>query len=342
MITTTLAVPRVNHVLNTLSRQDYFSTLLMEVMAPTLPHCDWIASLDADEFLLPEPPETLQQVLGRMSPRIGSVLVNWAVYGGNGQREYRPGSPPHRFARRTDRTREANELVKPIFRPKAFLHFRNPHIPVCKEGYWPVRPDGTRVALPEAGGRITPVVWDRLRINHYIVKSWDEFADRKRSRYRDLQRSTKISPLFFRRHDQDTVLDPPDDRMLDAARACSAALRERLLASGHGDVLARAETPVPRPTRVMGAVEVVRDLGDGMLEVEGWAVDGRRFAAPYDVVLDVAGRVFDQLRPEIVVRPDLTKAHGYHPACGFRVLIPAPQNGAQSPVTFVGFGPRWQ
>ena len=48
---------------------------------------DWIAFLDADEFLLPAPGAELRQVVAALgaAPAVGAIAVNWAIYGSSGR-----------------------------------------------------------------------------------------------------------------------------------------------------------------------------------------------------------------------------------------------------------------
>ena len=66
---------------------------------------DWIAFIDADEFLLPAArpfPGALPRLLARLGadPGVGAVAVNWALYGSSGQLAAGPGPVIERFARR--------------------------------------------------------------------------------------------------------------------------------------------------------------------------------------------------------------------------------------------------
>ena len=85
---------------------------------------DWIAFIDADEFLLPAAgpfPGALPRLLARLGadPGVGAVVVNWALYGSSGHLAAGPGPVIERFARRAERALLPNHHFKSILRTAA-------------------------------------------------------------------------------------------------------------------------------------------------------------------------------------------------------------------------------
>ena len=84
---------------------------------------DWIAFIDADEFLLPAPPLTsLRPVLATLDglPGVRAVAVNWAAYGSAGAARAGSGLVIARFPARAPRDTLLNRHYKTILRPRAF------------------------------------------------------------------------------------------------------------------------------------------------------------------------------------------------------------------------------
>lgn len=197
---------------------------------------DWIAFIDADEFLLPAPGCELRALLAGLGrrPEVGAVAVNWALYGSAGRAAPGEGLVTERFPARAARDAPVHRHVKTILRPAAFAGFLDtPHLFRLRDGAGVVHADGTPF-LPVAGraaGLSRAVVWEPLRLNHYAVKSAHEFFGRKRPRGR-ATRAELRPPRFFAEHDRNETADPVPAALLAAARAELRAIRARLRATG--------------------------------------------------------------------------------------------------------------
>ena len=300
---------------------------------------EWIAFVDADEFLVPASPHrTLAAALAPLTadPGVGAIVVNWAIYGSSGARAADGRPVAGRFRRRAVRACPYNRHYKSIVRPEAVVPRieRNPHHFSLHPGFRTVHADGGVVEdLPDRPrGLSAGIVWTPLRINHYVIKSWDEFHYRKRLRGRatgpeGLPRDT----AFFHSQDRNEVLDPMPARLLRAAAAEAGRIEARL----------RATATVPAATSGWraGAVEAIEihsgeihgngtpgneTLGNethGVALVRGWALTGQGAPAQAFAVnlggrpVPVSGLVRSR-RCDIVAR---------HPAaafaCGFAFRI---------------------
>lgn len=198
---------------------------------------DWIAFIDADEFLLPAPPRrSLRPILAAFEsrPGAGAVTVNWAVYGSSGETAARPGLVVERFAARDGDDSPLHRHYKTILRPRAFagLH-QTPHLFHLLPGTYPVHADGRPVrTIPgDPPGVSEAAVWTPLRLNHYVVKSREEFLRRKQPRGRATT-AEKRGPGFFDAHDRNLVVDPTPDWLVEATRAEKRRLLLRLWLGG--------------------------------------------------------------------------------------------------------------
>ncbi len=202
---------------------------------------DWIAFIDADEFLRVESPQgdpagRLQAWLGRLPRRVGAVTVNWAAYGSDGRIEPGEGLVTERFTRRAQKAFRDNDHVKSIVR-SAFWQgiLETPHGFAITKGAlsvdtraWPVPPHQVRA------GRVRRIVWGVARLDHYAVKSRHEFLHRKLKRGRSdtLDPAHSRDEAYFRLYDRNDVFDPPHPRFLARVRAEVARLDGLL--SQHG------------------------------------------------------------------------------------------------------------
>lgn len=153
----------------------------------------WIAMIDTDEFIVPKK-IGLKDAISRYEefPAIG---INWLMFGSNGhEKVYDENySVLKRFTKcckinkETDYSIETKDFnnsvhIKSIVDPKKVLYFPNPHFAIyadnklaCDENYNLI--DGKNYKINFAGTR--HVSHDIFQINHYNLKSWEEFKLRK-------------------------------------------------------------------------------------------------------------------------------------------------------------------
>jgi hypothetical protein len=198
--------------------------------------CDGTFIVDADEFLRP----TIEGVsVGELArawladSRIGAVAINWAIYGSSGREEPCRGLVIERFTRRAEQDYHVNRHVTSFVRVKNWKGMPgNPHSVTLTRGRY-VTTAGERVVWHLGLVTTAKVAWDKLRIDHFVVKSRAEFEAKKargnviiadeaeeRERMRD----------FFAVHDRNDVLDPMPVALIEKTKAELARL-EALLAS---------------------------------------------------------------------------------------------------------------
>jgi hypothetical protein len=206
---------------------------------------DWIAFIDADEFLLPAAGlASLPALLAGpcADPLVGAVAVNWALYGSAGLLRTAPAPVIERFDRRAEQGRLANHHFKSVVRTAAGPAVgETPHAFRLLAPYRMVHADGSPVRPHPLGlsGLSAGVVWEPLRLNHYAVKSREEFLTRKLPRGRATTPGLR-DPDYFRQHDWNDVRDPPDPALRAAAK------REMRRLAG----LLGLPDPVPEPVAI--------------------------------------------------------------------------------------------
>lgn len=205
----------------------------------------WLACIDIDEFLFAPADETLVAALTEFEDWPG-VVVNWQVYGSSGHLKESAEPVIERFTRRAPVNWVRNRKVKTIVNPARTLAPTGVHhfdyvdnglaVDEKKTRVTATRRSGFRRRLKPWVGKLGPllrytdpysaadinkktVTVDHLRINHYPIKSREEFArksllKKKKRRYEFID--------YFAYHDRNEVEDPVLGQFLPA-------LKERLV-----------------------------------------------------------------------------------------------------------------
>jgi hypothetical protein len=160
----------------------------------------WLAILDLDELLLPRQQDDVRETLQEYEQHNG-LAVNWALYGSSGLIT-RPPNQIGYFLHRSETNWEPNQFVKSIVKPDRVL-LNEPH----QIHYFPTR-DGNTV-----NENHEPVTWmrhristEKIRINHYCVRSWQDFWEVKASR-RPFNNIPPYDANHFEHHDRNEVFD---------------------------------------------------------------------------------------------------------------------------------------
>ena len=138
----------------------------------------WLALLDIDEFIYPQKysENIYEDVLKdyEKSIKIAGIAINWCVYG-TGNHVFNQDLVTQSFIKRSKKEDECNKVVKLIIRTEFDIKDYHSHSLTFYKGHI-VNTKGT---IPELTNRYryynTPVDWYKLRINHYPLKSLEEF-----------------------------------------------------------------------------------------------------------------------------------------------------------------------
>lgn len=140
----------------------------------------WIAVIDLDEFIVPIKDRSIPDFLHRME-KFSVVEINWLVYGSGGAKKREPGSVMERFRCHSLPEHRLNTHVKSIADPRRVCTMTGCHEAARISGR---AADSHGVPLKK-GFRDRVPQQDVIRINHYAVKSYEEFlAKRARGRAR--------------------------------------------------------------------------------------------------------------------------------------------------------------
>ena len=180
-------------------------------------HCRYIAFIDLDEFILPKTTTesvtaTLDEILKNF-PDASGLAINWQIFGSNGEKtaDYSRGVL-ERFTRRAPidwvvpipkRTIPGgNTQVKTISNPRRIALFTSPHFPIYFEGNYSVNERGKHVD----NYCNNPVTADKIVINHYNVKSYEEH-NQKVVKGRADKNSNYLDYSWFDIYDRNEIFD---------------------------------------------------------------------------------------------------------------------------------------
>ncbi len=149
--------------------------------------CRYMAFIDGDEFIYPRNTtggdnivKIVDEVLSH-DKNAASLAINWQCFGSNGQEKADYSrNVLERFTYRAPRNwvgsaHVGNHHVKSIVNPRKTSFFNNPHYALYFEGCSAYNEIGRVVQGPFNN----PVTADKIVINHYYTKSWEEYFRRK-------------------------------------------------------------------------------------------------------------------------------------------------------------------
>jgi hypothetical protein len=209
----------------------------------------WIAFIDLDEFLFPPTHRDLRETLAEYEAFPG-VVANWQIYGSS-YHERRPhGLVTENFTMRAETQWIRNARIKSIVDPSRAVTATSAHDFTYRDDALAVTEnfEPLRVIEPaDAASRIeatavrdsgdldlntdpyavrqfstTSVSVNKLRINHYVVKSREEFEDKVQRFSEPVPGAGKyhhIDRNFFPYHDRNEVHDPILHRYLPELKA---------------------------------------------------------------------------------------------------------------------------
>lgn len=193
---------------------------------------DVVAVVDCDEFFRPldgcaSVPEA---VAGYFSnPRTVVVGINWASYGSSGRTCAGEGLVLERFTKRGPRDFASNHHIKCFIRPHKFIpnnptpHFFNFDQP----GGRYIDSRGDSIEWSSELGVTRRVVWNMLRLDHFSIKSHEEFQV-KIARGSSDNPANISTEAHFRAVDVNDIEDPVDAGLLARTRIEMERIRSRL------------------------------------------------------------------------------------------------------------------
>ncbi|MDR2717115.1 MAG: glycosyltransferase family 92 protein [Treponema sp.] len=166
----------------------------------------WIVFIDIDEFLVPILAETISEFLHDFED-IPGIEINQMLYGSSGHLKKTAGLVIERFKDHSPYDHPINRGVKSIVNPRYVFYMATAHVAEYYNGEHSV---STEKIKNIEGSLDRLSLHDKMRINHYGVKSLEEFTSRI-----DLGRTSSpgklpIKEFFNRDHNEiknDAIMD---------------------------------------------------------------------------------------------------------------------------------------
>ena len=160
----------------------------------------WLAVIDLDEFIVPIKDRSIPDFLHRMEA-FSVVEINWLCYGSGGAKKKEPGDVMERFKRHSLSEHRLNTHVKSIVDPRRVCTMIGCHEAARISG----RAADSHGMPLKKGFRDRKPQHDVIRINHYAVKSYEEFLGKRargRARINDLRDLS-----YFEQYDLNDIED---------------------------------------------------------------------------------------------------------------------------------------
>lgn len=161
----------------------------------------WLAVIDIDEFIVPADGLSIKEFL-RDLEEFPVVEINWLCYGSSGEKKKKPGSVMERFKKHSLPSHPLNKHVKSIMNPRRIYGMVGCHEAARINGK-AVDSNGSRVKV---SWRDRNPIHDKIKINHYAVRSYEEFIEKK-ARGRASGPTRHLEDDYFREYDLNDIED---------------------------------------------------------------------------------------------------------------------------------------
>lgn len=178
---------------------------------------DLMAFIDADEFLCPmNDHEIITPLLDSLfsHENVGAIAINWCNYGSSNAIFKESGLAIERFSQHSLNNFLPNHHYKTIFKAKDAIKFINPHHIETTKKY--ISSDGSElVNHPTLGiGLSKDVKWDNIRINHYVIKSLQEYFVGKSLRGNASTQKPVDRKSYFLSYDRNEIKAPANSAII--------------------------------------------------------------------------------------------------------------------------------
>lgn len=241
---------------------------------------EWIAFIDADEFLSPQDYEdglmSIKPLLD--DPEVGAISIHWAVYGSSYSILPSNGLVIERFTHRATEHHPVNTHYKSLVRVQAVIDTGpTPHaFTICHDQKF-VMTNGINQDKQDGIGEST--VWSPLRINHYVIKSKAEFLNKKASRGRatTLKNSMARDISFFKDHDLNHTVEHVPAWFIDKVKLNISKIINELGDMGYHYIAEQPSTAIYKTRKGMGVGFVdTLSKSDNIFELQGWSIDASK------------------------------------------------------------------
>jgi len=134
----------------------------------------WLAVIDLDEYIVPMEDASIPDFLHRMED-YAVVEINWLCYGSGGAKKKTDGDVMQRFRKHSLPEHKLNTHVKSIADPRQVCTMIGAHEAARISG----KSVDSHGQVLKAGFRDRVPQQDVIRINHYAIKSYEEFLQKR-------------------------------------------------------------------------------------------------------------------------------------------------------------------
>jgi len=180
---------------------------------------DWVAFLDADEFLFDPQWRSLPNWLDGLEDDVGAVAVNQRVFGSAGRIEIDDEDLViRRFTKRAKLDYPEHFWVKTIARPECVATFQFSHTAHLRDGRYIMTDGSQRQVAGNHPAQAAIVAVHGPVLHHYILKSWNEYQrKRQRGAVSDSGDMKRLTQDYFT--GRDTMVNAEEDTALAAMAA---------------------------------------------------------------------------------------------------------------------------
>ena len=129
----------------------------------------WIALIDLDEFIVPVQHKTIPEFLSTLPKNCSNLVMTWVLYGSSGHETKPDGLVMENYKNHRKKTSGVKSIINPRFVSEIKIH-------VCTVAGFIMDENGKKL------GRIdqtnNPPTISKIRVNHYVTKSREEFEKR--------------------------------------------------------------------------------------------------------------------------------------------------------------------
>ncbi|EHK2643358.1 TPA: glycosyltransferase family 2 protein [Escherichia coli] len=291
---------------------------------------EWLTFIDADEFLTPvNYEESLTDLYTLLNDeRVSAVALNWAVYGSSCSIIPENALVVERLNKRANKEHSVNRHYKSIVRKKDTISAgKNPHHFILKDNKKYVKTTGYEES--ESDGLSKQVDWDKLRVNHYVIKSKAEFINKKavRGRATTLEKDLNRTINFFRSHDLNQVEDNIPRWFINRVVCEKKLLVEKLKNIGYHYSEQVYLSPLYRTACGMGKGNIdILNIFEETFEIRGWAINKNLEPVEHIIAIINSINILEPINSLFRDRLDLARANlGSGIGSGFNVTFTLPK-----------------
>jgi hypothetical protein len=133
--------------------------------------------IDCDEFVVPISTKTIPEFLKDFE-QFGGLELNWLNYGSSGEKTHKEGLVMERFKAHATLDAEGNKAVKTVANPRRTTFMDN-HYAHYALNYFAVNTHKGESDQWLPGNHFSFSFIDKIRINHYSVKSHEEWLEKQ-------------------------------------------------------------------------------------------------------------------------------------------------------------------